>query len=161
MQVVFENKKYSLIDDHGVEIGSMVKHGRFTYASTVTTNEGSVEISKAGIFKPLKITRNGREIGSIKFSFNAMKIKLDWENRIKEYRICRKSFWKTSFKITNEQKEEIAILAPRFKLKKFKYDFDLGVQEKLDRVPLMILLLLAVYGTLIMMENQYAHYSVV
>lgn len=156
MQAIYQKGNYSLLDEGGKETGRLIKEGVFTCKVHIETEDGQFNFVKDGIFSPVKINRNGREIGEVKSSWDGIRFKLDWGSRIHQYKVCRKSIWKSTFKLTNENKEELISIIPQFKWKKMNYDYRIEANERQTSGTNPMVILLAVYGVRKLLEHQYA-----
>ncbi len=155
MLAVYKKGNYSLLDEGGKETGRLIMEGVFTCKIHIETLDGQLNFVKDGFFSPVKINRNGREVGEVKSSWDAMLFKLDWGSRIHQYRLCQKNFWKSTFKLTNESKEELMVIIPQFRWTQMSYDYQIEINGKQSPASPMIVLL-AVYGVRKMLEEQYA-----
>lgn len=155
MQAVYQKGNYSLLDEGGKEAGRLIKEGVFTCKVHIETDDGQLNFVKDGLFSAVKINRNGREIGEVKSSWDSILFKLDLGSRIQQYKLCRKNFWKSTFKLTNEYKEELMAIIPQFRWKKMNYDYRIEINGRQSPASPMIVLL-AVYGVRKMLERQYA-----
>src|SRR6185436_8900193 len=101
MQAVYQKGNYSLQDEAGKETGRLIKEGVFTCKVHIETQDEQFNLVKNGFFSPLKINRSGREVGEIKSGWDSIQFKLDLGSRIQQFSVCRKNFWKSTFKLTN------------------------------------------------------------
>jgi hypothetical protein len=156
MLVVYLKGNYSLLDEGGKETGRLIKEGIFTCKAHIETQEGQLNFVKKSFFSPIKIDRNGREIGEVKSGWDSIQFKLDLGSRIQQYKLCRKSFWKLTFKLTNEYKEELVSIIPQFKWRKMHYDYRIEINPSRPSASNPFVILLAIYGVRKMLERQYA-----
>jgi hypothetical protein len=156
MLAVYQNGNYHLQDDRGRETGRLVKEGFFTCKVSIQTPEEQLNFVKRGLFSSTKINRNGLEIGEVKQDWKSLNFKLDVGSRIHQYRLCHKSIWNSTFKLTNELKEELLYIVPQFKWRKMNYDYRIEVVSKSEQINTPSMLLLAVYGVRKLLEHQYA-----
>ena len=155
MQAIYQKGNYSLLDEGGKETGRLIKEGVFTCKVHIETADGQLNFVKEGFFSSIKLNRNGREIGEVKSSWDGIRFKLDWGSRIHEFKVCHKSIWKSTFKLTNENKEELISIIPQFKWNKLNYDYRIEVNDRQYETNTMVVLL-AVYGVRKLLERQYA-----
>ena len=156
MQAVYQKGNYSLLDDGGKETGRLINEGVFSRKVYIQTQDGQLDFVKNGLFSPMKINRGGRDIGEVKPSWKGMFFKLDVDSRIREYQVCQKSIWKSTFILTNELKEELLTIEPLFKWRKMNYDYEIKISERQEQRSNPTLILLALYGVRSLMEHQYA-----
>lgn len=154
MIAIYQKGAYVLHDNHGHEHGRLVNQGAFSCKAQIQTNEEQLDFVKDGLFSAIKITRNGREIGEVKSDWDSLLFKLDLGSRIYQYRLCRKNFWKSTFKIINEYKEELIQIQPQFKWFRLNHDYKIEV-VKTSHANEASLVLLAVYGVRKLLERQY------
>ena len=156
MLAVYQKGSYSLQDEGGKETGRLIKEGVFTCKTHIETEDGQLNFVKDGFFSPVKINRNGREVGEVKSGWDGIRFKLDWGSRIHQYKLCHKSIWKSTFKLTNEYKEELISIRPQFRWRKMNYDYRIEITARQSPVPSPLMILLGVYGVRKMLERQYA-----
>ena len=155
MLAVYQKGNYTLLEASGRETGRLIKEGVFTCKTHIETEDGQFHFVKDSFFSPTKINRNGREIGEVKMKWDSILFKLDLGSRIHQYRLCRKSFWRSTFKLTNEHKEELLSIVPEFKWKKLNYDYRIEINSVQSEMARPSIVLLAVYGVRKMLERQY------
>jgi hypothetical protein len=155
MQAIYQKGNYCLLDEDGKETGRLIKEGVFPCNLHIETQDGLLKFIKDGFFSPVKLNRKGRDIGEVKSSWDGIRFKVDWGSRIHLYKLSQKSIWKSTFKFTNENKEELMSIMPQFKWRKMNYDYRIEVNSKQSKTTDPLIVLLAVYGVRKLLEHQY------
>jgi hypothetical protein len=140
MKAELRKRTLRLTDEQGQPVGELRYQGLFRSKAIITCSQQQWEISSPGIGGGFRISRQGRQEGTVKPGWRKYRIEWDEGARIRTYYLHHKGIWNSHFVIQTDYHKELFRLIPRFRWKALDWDFSVETVPGTEVTPEFILL---------------------
>jgi hypothetical protein len=123
MKAELRKRTIRLTDEQGQPLGELRYQGLFSSKATIACSENQWEIGSPGISGGFRISRQGRQEGTVKPGWKKYRIEWDEGARIRIYYLLHKGIWNSHFVLNSDYHKELLRLIPRFRWKTLDWDF--------------------------------------